>query len=54
MNFLKSTNMETPKTRKEKIKMADYEPKAQISKITATSRMSLKVKENFFTVIASS
>ena len=30
--------------------MNDYEPKAIISKIQATSRMSLKVKDNFFTV----
>lgn len=30
--------------------MADYEPKARISKIQATSRMSLKVKDNYFTV----
>lgn len=30
--------------------MANYEPKAVISKIQATSRMSLKVKDNFFTV----
>lgn len=28
----------------------NYEPKAVISKIQATSRMSLKVKDNFFTV----
>lgn len=28
----------------------DYEPKAVISKIQATSRMSLKVKDNYFTV----
>ena len=30
--------------------MAEYEPKARISKIQATSRMSLKVKDNYFTV----
>lgn len=30
--------------------MANYEPKAVISTIRATSRMSLKVKDNFFTV----
>lgn len=30
--------------------MAEYEPKAVISTIRATSRMSLKVKDNFFTV----
>ena len=28
-----------------------YEPKAVITKIQATSRMSLKVKDNFFTAI---
>ena len=27
-----------------------YEPKAQITKIQATSRMSLHVKENYFTI----
>ena len=30
--------------------MADYEPKAKITKIQATSRMSLKVRDNFFTI----
>ena len=30
--------------------MEEYEPKAIISKITATSRMSLKVKDNYFTM----
>ena len=30
--------------------MEDYEPKAIISKISATSRMSLKVRDNYFTV----
>lgn len=30
--------------------MENYEPKARISKIQATSRMSLKVKDNYFTV----
>ena len=29
--------------------MAEYEPKAKITKISATSRTSLKIKENFFT-----
>ena len=27
-----------------------YEPKAQITKIQATSRMSLRLKENYFTI----
>lgn len=30
--------------------MADYEVKGRISKISATSRMSLKVKDNYFTI----
>lgn len=30
--------------------MSEYEPKAQISKISATSRMSLKIKDNYFTI----
>lgn len=30
--------------------MSNYEPKAAISKISATSRASLKIKDNFFTV----
>ncbi len=30
--------------------MSEYNPKAQITKISATSRMSLKIKDNFFTV----
>lgn len=30
--------------------MSEYVSKAKISKITATSRMSLKVKDNYFTV----
>ena len=30
--------------------MSEYVSKAVISKITATSRMSLKVKDNYFTV----
>ena len=30
--------------------MTEYEPKARVTKIQATSRMSLKVKDNYFTV----
>ena len=30
--------------------MAEYESKAKITKITATSRTSLKIKDNFFTI----
>ena len=30
--------------------MANYEPKAIINKISATSRASIKVRDNFFTV----
>ena len=30
--------------------MDEYQTKAVISKITATSRMSLKVKDNYFTI----
>ena len=30
--------------------MADYEPKAKITKIQATSRMSIKVRDNYFTI----
>lgn len=29
--------------------MAEYEPKAKITKISATSRTSLRIKENYFT-----
>lgn len=31
-------------------KAKSYEPKGVISKIQATSRMSLKIKDNFFTI----
>lgn len=30
--------------------MTEYEPKATINKISATSRMSLKVRDNYFTI----
>ena len=30
--------------------MADYEVKGRISKISATSRMSIRVKDNYFTI----
>lgn len=46
INTLKENKTMAEKKTKEEV----YEPKAVINKIQATSRMSIKVKENFFTI----